>query len=138
MGYKVGFEPRSVIYHKMGATSSRLKSTFVHYHSFKNRIRTIIKNASLTTLLWMFPVHVAICIGLSVYFFLSGQAGGSVAIFKAIWWNILNIGDTLEKRNIVQGIRKVNDNKIFKQVMKNPPLSFYLRHLSLVKADLEK
>ena len=138
MGYHVAFEPKSIIYHKMGATSATMRSAFIHYHSFKNRIRTIIKNASLTTLFWMFPIHIVICIGLSVYFFLSGQISGSLAIPKAIWWNILNISDTLEKRSIIQKKRKLSDNEIFKLVMKNPPLSFYLHHLSLVKINLKK
>lgn len=138
MGYQVGFEPQSVIVHKMGATSSTMKSAFIHYHSFKNRIRTIIKNSSLTTLFWMLPLHLATCVLLSVYFFISGQAGGSIAILKAIWWNMLNISDTLEKRGLIQEKRKLDDSEIFKLVMKNPPLSFYLHHLSLVKANLKK
>lgn len=138
MGYHVAFEPKSTIYHKMGATSTTMKSAFIHYHSFKNRIRTIIKNTSLTTMLWIFPVHIALCVGLAIYFFLSGQTGGSIAIFKAIWWNILNIGDTITKRNLIQRKRKQTDTQIFKLVMKNPPLSFYLHHLSLVKANLKK
>lgn len=138
MGYHVAFEPRSIIYHKMGATSTTMGSAFIHYHSFKNRIRTILKNASLTTLFWMLPIHIAICIMLSTYFFLSGQTGGSIAILKAIWWNILNIGDTLEKRSLIQKRRKLDDNEIFKLVMKTPPVSFYLHHLSLVKANLKK
>ena len=137
-GYHVAFEPESIIYHKMGATSTTMRSAFIHYHSFKNRIRTIIKNTSLTTLLWMFPIHIVICVVLSTYFFLSGQTDGSVAILKAIWWNILNINDTLEKRSFIQKRRKLDDNEIFKRVMKNPPLSFYLHHLSLVRENLKK
>ena len=138
MGYHVAFEPKSIIYHKMGATSTTMRSAFIHYHSFKNRIRTIVKNASLTTLFWMFPVHIATCVVLSAYFFLSGQTGGSIAILKAIWWNILNISDTLEKRGFIQTRRKLDDDEIFKRVMKNPPLSFYTHHLSLVKINLKK
>ena len=70
MGYTVGFEPRSIIYHKMGATSLKMKSSFVHFHSFKNRIRTIIKNSSTFTLFWMLPIHLIVSVGLSLYFLL--------------------------------------------------------------------
>ncbi len=138
LGYKVGFEPRSVIYHKMGATSLVMRSAFVHYHSFKNRIRTILKNADFVTLIYMFPIHVVLCLALSIYFLISGNTQAASAILKAIWWNIANLPETLVLRNKVQQARQVSDSTIFSQVMKNPSLSFYLHHLSLVKANLAK
>lgn len=138
MGYKVGFEPKSIIYHKMGATSSKMKSTFIHYHSFKNRVRTIIKNASVATLLWMLPIHLSACLLLSLYFLISGQSSGSLAILRAILWNIGNLQSTLNLRIKVQKGRKWSDSKIFSQVLKNPSLSFYFHHLSLVQENLSK
>jgi GT2 family glycosyltransferase len=138
IGYTVAYEPRSIIYHKMGATSLKMKSPFIHYHSFKNRIRTILKNASGGTLLWMFPIHLVICLGLSGYFFISGQRGGSFAILKALGWNLTELDETLRLRSKVQKARKVSDKQIFSKVMKNPSLYFYFHHLSLVKANLSK
>lgn len=137
-GYKVGFEPRSVIYHKMGATSVKMKSAFINYHSFKNRIRTILKNSSSATLLWMLPVHLAACIALTFYFLVSGNAGASLSIIKALWWNILHLEKTLKLRNKVQVARKLSDAEIFNLVMRNPSLGFYTRHLSLVKEYLSR
>lgn len=133
MGYKVGFEPRSVIYHKMGATSSTMNRSFMHYHSFKNRLRTIIKNASLLTLLWMLPTHLIGCMGLIGYFILVGETEGAVCILRALWWNLINLPDSLKLRAKVQRLRKISDGEIFNQVMLNPSLSFYFKHLSLVK-----
>lgn len=138
MGYKVAFEPRSVIYHKMGATSITMKSDFINYHSFKNRIRTIIKNAAPFTLLWMLPIHLTTCIGIAIFFLLSGQKSGFLSIMKAIVWNIKMFNRTWNLRKIIQSKRKVSDSEIFNQVMKNPPLSFYLKHLSLVRGNLKK
>ena len=135
MGYKVGFEPNSIIYHKMGATSSKMKSTFIHYHSFKNRIRTIIKNSDNFTLLWMLPTHLMLCLSLAIYFLFS-EINGTKSIFNAFWWNILNLKDTLRLRKRIQSKRQILDSEIFKEVFKNPPLSFYLKHLSLVKENL--
>lgn len=137
-GYKVGFEPRSIIYHKMGATSVGMKSTFINYHSFKNRIRTILKNASGVTLMWMLPIHITACIGLVVYFLVSGQAGVSLSILKAVWWNLLRLKGTLKLRNKVQAARKLTDSEIFSLVMRNPSLGFYTHHLSLVKEHLSR
>lgn len=136
LGFKVGFEPRSVIYHKMGVTSSNMDRSFIHYHSFKNRIRTIIKNAQLRTLIWMLPIHILVCLGLSVYFLFT-QYNGTKSILKAFWWNILHLPDTLKLRIKIQKNRKVSDAQIFRSVFKNPPLSFYISHLSLIRKNLE-
>lgn len=136
MGYKVGFEPNSVVYHKMGATSSRMSRSFMHYHSFKNRLRTIIKNSSFGTLLWMLPIHIIICICIGLYFALIGETEGSRSIYKALWWNVTNLRDTLILRKKIQTLRKVSDKAIFSQLLYNPSLSFYLRHLSLVRRSL--
>lgn len=135
LGFKVGFEPRSIIYHKMGATSSKMNKSFVHYHSFKNRIRTIIKNADTFTLMWMLPTHIIMCIGLSIYFLFT-EKNGTLSILKAFWWNIRNLYKTLSLRKKIQSSRKVSDDEIFKQVMKNPSLTFYIHHLSLVRENL--
>ena len=138
MGYHVAFEPKSIIYHKMGATSTTMRSAFIHYHSFKNRIRTIIKNASLPTLFWMLPIHLTTCVGLVIFFMFAGQISGSLSILKAIGWNIRVFSETWKLRNKVQSKRKISDTEIFNKVMKNPPLSFYLNHLSLVRGNLSK
>ncbi|MEK7154661.1 MAG: glycosyltransferase family 2 protein [Patescibacteria group bacterium] len=138
LGYKVAFEPGSIIYHKMGATSSTMRSAFINYHSFKNRIRTIIKNTGPYTLLWMLPIHITTCLGLVVFFLFSDQYNGSLSILRAIWWNIRMANETWKQRKKVQSERKISDNEIFNQVMKNPPLSFYSHHLSLIKGNLTK
>lgn len=135
MGFTVGFEPRSIIYHKMGATSSKMKSSFIHYHSFKNRIRTIIKNSDNFTLIWMLPIHLLLCILLSVYFLFT-EINGTKSILRAFWWNITNLNGTLQLRSKIQSSRKVSDSQIFKQVFKTPSLYFYIQHLSLVKENL--
>lgn len=136
MGFTVGFEPRSIIYHKMGVTSSKINKNIIQYHSFKNRLRTILKNASLSTLIWMLPPHVFLCLTLIGYFAFIREGGVSKSIIKALWWNLVNSPDTLIKRKVVQKMRKVSDEEIFKVTLKNPSLSSYLNHLSLLSKHL--
>ena len=136
MGYKVGFEPQSIVFHKMGATSSKMNRAFMHYHSFKNRLRTIIKNSSIFTLSWMLPLHILICIPLGIYFAIIGETEASKSVFKALWWNLVSLPETLSLRKKVQHLRKVSDKAIFDQVLYNPPINFYLRHLYLVRRSL--
>jgi len=136
LGFKVGFEPRSVIFHKMGVTSSKMNKAFINYHSFKNRIRTILKNTSMATLCWMLPLHLSICVVLALYFLINRDIAASKSIFRALWWNLTNIDEILRLRKKVQSLRKISDQDIFRMTLKNPSLSFYLRHLSLVKGYL--
>ena len=132
LGFFVGYEPKSIVYHKMGATSLAMKSEFTQYHSFKNRIRTILKNTSTTTLFWMLPIHLLLVIGLIVVFFLSGKRKVALAVIKSIWWNVENIGKTLNLRKKIQATRQINDYVLFKYVLKNPPINFYQKHLRLL------
>lgn len=135
LGYKVGFEPRSIIYHKMGVTSAKMSRSFIHYHSFKNRIRTILKNAEVKTLVWMLPIHLSLCFLLAI-FFLFSERNGTKSIVKAFWWNIVKLNETLKLRSKIQSARKISDDQIFKSTFKNPPLFFYINHLSLVRKNL--
>lgn len=125
-GYKIVFAPKSIIYHKMGATSMRLNNAFVQYHSFKNRINSYIKNMGVKQLLKVLPVHLLVC---EIYAFLSLLKFNFplvLAIQRSIIWNILHFRETLKMRKIVQGrIRKLNDDDFFKYIYKYPKLSYF-------------
>lgn len=126
-GYRIVYAYKSVIYHKMGATSSSMNNAFIQYHSFKNRIRTYIKNFGIVNLLLILPIHVLLCEGFSAYSFLKGQFQLSWAVQKAFWWNIVHFGKTLELRNIVQTrIRKVKEGDVVKSIVRKPSLSYYM------------
>lgn len=129
-GYKIAFVPKSVIYHKFGATSIKLLKPFVEYHSYKNRINSYIKNLGVGMLFRILPLHFAICEVLSLIFLFRGKWQISLVIQKAIWWNIKNIRPTIKKRIVVQEqIRKVRDNIIFWRLVFNPSLKYYLSQL---------
>ncbi len=126
-GYKIMFVPKSVIYHKFGATSIKLRKPFIEYHSYKNRINSYIKNLGAGMLFRILPFHIAICEVLSLVFLFRGNWQISLSIQKAIWWNIKNIRPTIKKRMVVQRqIRKVSDSVIFDHLVFNPSLQYYL------------
>mgnify|MGYP001602879166 CR=1 FL=1 len=126
VGYRIVYAYKSVIYHKMGATSASMNNAFIQYHSFKNRIRTYIKNFGIANLILILPVHLLLCEGFSAYSFIKGQFQLSWAIQKAFWWNIVHFGKTIQLRAIVQTkIRKTSDNDLAKIVYR-PSLSYYI------------
>jgi len=126
-GYRIAYEPKSVIYHKMGATSGNIQNDIIQFHSYKNRICSYIKNLELKSLLTILPVHIALCIIFSFYSLLKGQLNIFFSIQKAIFWNIINLNKTLNKRAYIQtNIRKVHDKKLMTVIMKLPRLEYYV------------
>jgi hypothetical protein len=127
-GYSIVFVPDSVIYHKMGATTTRMNISFIEYHSFKNRICSLIKNLNNINLIKILPVHIFLCCGVCVLYIFMLKPCNAIAIMRAILWNFMNIRHTLEKRNIVQKrIRKVSDNQLFSTNMKKTDIGYFLK-----------
>lgn len=126
-GYEIVYVPKSVIYHKFGATSTRLRKPFIEYHSYKNRINSYLKNLGVKRLLMILSVHLSLCIALSFVFLLKGRHDIFLAIHKAIIWNIKNARQTLAKRNYIQSkIRKITDDELLSKVTRNQKLDYYL------------
>ncbi|QQG47084.1 MAG: glycosyltransferase family 2 protein [Candidatus Woesebacteria bacterium] len=126
-GYKIVFAPKSIIYHKFGATSILLAKPFIEYHSYKNRINSYIKNLSLKNLLIILPIHILACEFLSLIFILRNKFHVFLAIQKAFFWNIINLPKTIAIRFYIQNkIRKVEDHIFFHKIMHNPEFDYYL------------
>ena len=126
-GYRIVYAYKSVIYHKMGATSSGMNNAFIQYHSFKNRIRTYLKNLQFTALIPMIGIQLIFTEGFSVYSLLRGNLQLSCAIQRSLFWNITHCRETLRLRSIVQKrIRKVSDRVLLDRIERKPPLSYYV------------
>ena len=125
-GYKILFVPNAAIYHKGGRTAKRFASSFINYHSFKNRIVSLLKNLGKRELLKILPLHLLFCeLATLVYIFL-GKPKAAFAIQRAVYWNIVNLGSTLKKRVFVQNrLRRIGDRKLMPQITKTVRLSYY-------------
>jgi GT2 family glycosyltransferase len=124
-GYRIRYVPTGLVQHAGGETAKRI-SLFAHYHSFKNRIATLIKNLGLAPLAWMLPLHLALVVLVSSAYLAIGQLHVFAATWKAIWWNIVNLGSTLKKRRHVQRvIRKVSDRDLLPQIIRPLPLNYF-------------
>ncbi len=135
-GHKIAFSPKSVVYHKGSGTSLKLNSDLIDYHSFKNRICTLLKNLSLGNLILILPIHLLLCLLISATFFILGKPSNAKAIIRAIGWNIANFGATLKKRKKVQkDIRKITDRELFKDNLKRIPFNYMW---SFLKAYLKR
>lgn len=136
-GYKILYLPTAMIYHKGSQTARRLKLSFVEFHSFKNRICSLIKNLGALELFKILPVHLIFCQLAVLGFFIKGQLADAWAIYKAIGWNFLCLRETLEKRRKIQGkIRKISDRRLMPKI-KRPvrPLYYYYLFKGLEKYE---
>lgn len=126
-GYQIVYAPKAVVYHVMGATSSKMDNAFVQYHSFKNRIATYIKNLEWKNFLWLISLHLIIIELYACVVFLQGNIAIFKSIQKAIAWNIYSFPKLMKKRYIIQNkIRTTSDDSLFPYLMKYPNLRYYI------------
>lgn len=125
-GYKVMYVPNSTVFHIGGASSKRLNWSFILFHSYKNGICTYIKNLSLPYLLRVVPVMIVLYQGVFLLHLLKFEFSNALAIQQAIFWNIVNISNTLQKRRYIQkNIRRIKDNDYLPKLTKKVRFSYY-------------
>jgi len=118
-GWSVEFSTElPIVYHVGGASSSRLASSLIEFHSFKNRMRSIVKNSSLKTLLAMLPLHLLFCLGLAIGAVLTGRATGAKNIGRSMLWNAKVLPETLRQRKAIQCLRRRPDREVFRGVLR--------------------
>jgi GT2 family glycosyltransferase len=115
-GWEVGFAADARVLHRLGATASGLPTPFVQFHSFKNRICTLLKNLGSARLVWMVPYHLLLCLGLAGWFAARGRLALGGAILRAVGWNVWHIRDTARKRRAVQARRRVSDRELMRRI----------------------
>lgn len=125
-GWKVMVFPGTCIYHKGAKTAKRLPTAFIQYHSFKNRLFTYLKNFDNVNLIKIFIPHLLICEISSLLYLLFLKPDYTLAIQKAIFWNLLNFGKIKKDRQKVQReIRKISDRQFIPKLTKNVGIGYY-------------
>lgn len=135
-GYSVVAYPSVHVFHKGAQTSEKLSQAFVQFHSFKNKFYSYLKNLGHYYLLTMFIPHLLICeIGSLIYLFF-GKPDYSLAIQKAIFWNIARFKKIIAGRREVQkNIRKVSDSNFIPKLTRSVGIKYYY---FISKVELEK
>jgi GT2 family glycosyltransferase len=128
LGYKTVTNLESVICHMSGVTQgggSKGEGTKIYHTTARKRffgerntLRMLLKNYSAGNLLKVLPVYFLIIFGESIFFVLMGQFKLPLVYFRAFWWNILNLQDTLKERREIQKKRKVPDSIIMGEMAK--------------------
>ncbi len=125
-GYKVKLVPSSITYHRVGYTSTKLARGFIDYHSFKNRICSIIKNCGAWNLPFILASHLLLCVLIMGGLAARNQSQRASGVLRALVWNAANLRLTLKKRKSIQSeLRKVSDREIFQKLLVSPNLRYY-------------
>ena len=125
-GWECWYWPRALCRHGLGGTSIKIENSIIHFHNFKNKLTSHLKNFSVTSLIWILPMHFLVGLGYSLFFLLTGKWRNALAFFRGTGWVAANFGRILEKRRTVQRIRTMSDRDILRQCLRNPRPSYYL------------
>lgn len=94
LGFKILYTPKAVFYHLFRRNfKPDFSSLFAHY---RGKIRYMIKNGSPAQLLVFLPVQL---IFIPICFIFQKKWPQTVAIYKALLWNITDIDKTLKSRS---------------------------------------
>lgn len=127
LGYEIIPVHQAIVYHQSGGNiqggaikqkGKHQSSIFRRFHTEKNSLRNIIKNYQTINCLKIVPIHIILALGESLVYLLSGRFKASLAILKAIYWNINNFKDTLKKRRVIQRQRIIKDRAIIPRMLK--------------------
>ena len=125
-GYKVFLVPKSIVYHKRGATSAqaRLPPHSIFLNS-RNRIMTLIKNYSLKNLAFFLPICIIFELA-KVVVLLRRRSDHAIATIRGITWNIKNFRYVWRKHLKVQLFtRRVPDSHIFRYMLRPNIIRIY-------------
>lgn len=126
-GFGVVMVPRSVIYHWGGGTTKRLPSVFTVFHSFKNRVCSLLKLLSATDLITILPVHLSLCVAGAITYFIKLKPSNGLAILRALAWNLVNLRRTLQKRATIAKSLAYDQRSKYREFMRPLPLEYFLK-----------
>lgn len=121
LGYDIATSLRSVCYH-FGSQSVRkiYSSTAESYHGYRETIYVLFKNYSFSRIVKRGPISLALFLCESIYLTLRFKEPRIFMFIMAVFWNLRNFRNLLEKRRKVQQTRSVSDDEIEKHMFPYP------------------
>lgn len=116
-GYKVVYEPSSLAFHFHSPSMGRASPKKIHFME-RNRLASMIKNYSLSSLLEVMPGWFVIVSARILYFAATRRVDIAAASVRAYIHVLRNLRVTLRKRAIVQLARRVPDREILRHFKK--------------------
>jgi GT2 family glycosyltransferase len=121
-GYDVVNVAAARVRHNTGGTAIRTGQVyevkrFRRYLFERNSLRTLLKNYSSFTLVWVFPVRITVMIYEIAFLTFTRHEEFAVDVARAIMWNLRNLKDTLRLRCLIQSRRTKSDGVVKKRMI---------------------
>jgi len=112
-GFKIFYEPKSVVHHKLGA-SWKQKKAFATFLIERNRLYSMIKNFQCKRLLTAYAFSLPYILFKISVFCIRNEIQNAVMVAKANVWILKNLKKVFHKRKLILRKRIINDNKLDK------------------------
>lgn len=110
MGYRIMYQPESVIYH-MGGFVIKYGSPEKIFRNHRNNLLMLIKNLSTFNLLWKMPIRLVLDHVAALSMMAEKNPEGAIQVFKAHLDILQNLGMWLKKRKETQYSKRNINNK---------------------------
>lgn len=130
-GHTVRVEPAACARHAIALAKGERHSPFSppRYYIRRNRLRTILKNASGVRLLALIPTFILLAFAEMLGFILLREPREVGALARALGWNLISLPQTIAERSRAQKVRRVPDRKLRRlTVRQTTRLRFYISH----------
>ncbi|MFX1593130.1 MAG: glycosyltransferase family 2 protein [Promethearchaeota archaeon] len=114
-GYKVMYAPKSFLFHKIGQVLEDLSPRKFFLHE-RNRLRTLLKNYELKSILKILPLYLVKRIGMFVKLCIQFDNTALLYLYiniKSLLWNIIHMKSLIRNRRFIKTIRIKDDKFIF-------------------------
>jgi GT2 family glycosyltransferase len=132
-GYRIVFEPDSVVYHQTGGTlnEQQLKKMVLNH---RNNLLMLLRNHTWITLLWLFSIRLLLEMSTLGFSLISGQWKRSLAIVIGFFSVLLNWKIVVRGRNQVSKIRCISEGKLLHRMYRGSvALAYFLRGVRSIR-----
>ena len=130
LGYKIAYVPEAISYHDMGQSVPDM-TLFKFYHITRNRIYVCQKNYSLRNIICRIPVMLFLIFLSAVFYDAKKRPTGYMrAFFKAISWNLINLGSTMREHKKMRSTNKLSDKELDSYLIRKSIELDLIRHSS--------
>lgn len=112
-GYKILYVPYSEVHHLWRGSGAPMMHLLERHW-----LSTILKNYSFKTLVFLIPKFAGLKFLKAVWLIRNGKLNEKLAVVKAVFWNIISLRATWQKRIRIQTFRKLPDAAIQKHMFK--------------------
>lgn len=125
LNYRIEYSEGAISHHDVGHSDSDMTlSKF--YHITRNRIYVCLKNYSKKNILTRIPIMLILVFLNSLYHdMFKKPTGYTKTFFKALWWNLVNVGNTMQENRKLRSTNKISDNELDRYLL-NKSIEFNL------------